>query len=82
MKTYETKAGTAQIISGRVYLNGTAGVYAMIGKQRAFISLAGKPDLEAAFPEVQAGKVEDGHYVKNGRIIRKQADMDREDSIN
>ena len=77
MKTYETKAGTAQIISGRVYLNGTAGVYAMIGKQRAFIGFAGKPDLEAAFPEVGGGNVEAGHYVKNGRIVRKSADMDR-----
>jgi hypothetical protein len=82
MKTYETKAGTAQIISGRVYLNGNAGVYAMIGKQRAFVAFAGKPDLEAAFPEVATGAVEAGHYVKNGRLVRKSADMDSDYSKN
>lgn len=86
MTEYNTKLGLAKITSSRLLINGQWGVMGKLADGRElFISFAGKPDLEAAFPEpgfmsVEAGEVEKGYVVKNGRMFRVY-EMNRNDSI-
>lgn len=83
MKTYETKLGTAKIVSKNACMvQGKWGVMATINGKKAFLTFDGKPELEAAYPVPkfdEFGEVEAGHYVKDGRIVKKQFSLDRDE---